>query len=211
MSDSSHNDSADPMDEPRVDFSTRRHQMFPVLNEAEIARVSRFGTVHNYARGERLFEAGQPGKGMFVVLKGVVSINQRDGLGHVQHIVRGGPGEFLAEVGQLTGRPALVDGDLWRRANASLDGRPSARRGQRTDLATGAALLPVHSYYEPDVAVTDIGPALDVSSGDVGVITQALADRFAVNIAAHPADWHMLQPQWVSDLPDERRARIAGG
>jgi KDO2-lipid IV(A) lauroyltransferase len=78
-------------------------------------------------------------------------------------------------------------------------------------LATGAPLLPVHSYYEPDVAVTDIGPALDVSSGDVGVITQALADRFAVNIAAHPADWHMLQPQWVSDLPEERRARITGG
>ena len=37
--------------------------------------------------------------------------------------------------------PALVDGDLWRRANASLDGRPSPRRGQRNDLATGAALL----------------------------------------------------------------------
>jgi KDO2-lipid IV(A) lauroyltransferase len=78
-------------------------------------------------------------------------------------------------------------------------------------LATGAALLPVHSYYEPDVAVTDIGPALDTSSGDVGAITQALADRFAVNIAAHPADWHMLQPQWISDLSEERRARITGG
>ncbi|MET0475611.1 MAG: phosphatidylinositol mannoside acyltransferase [Mycobacterium sp.] len=77
-------------------------------------------------------------------------------------------------------------------------------------LATGAALLPVHSYYAPDVAVTDVGAALDVSSGDVGVITQALADRFTVNIAAHPADWHMLQPQWISDLSDERRSRLGG-
>jgi DNA invertase Pin-like site-specific DNA recombinase len=37
--------------------------------------------------------------------------------------------------------PPLVDGELWRRANANLDGRPASRRGQRTDLTTGAALL----------------------------------------------------------------------
>ena len=54
-------------------------------------------------------------------------------------------------------------------------------------------------------------PELDTSSGDVTAITQALADRFAVNIAAYPADWHMLQPQWLADLPDERRARLDGG
>ncbi|BBZ28184.1 phosphatidylinositol mannoside acyltransferase [Mycolicibacterium madagascariense] len=78
-------------------------------------------------------------------------------------------------------------------------------------LATGAALLPVHSYYEPDVAVTDIGAPLDLSSGDVGEITQALADRFGANIGAHPADWHMLQPQWIADLSEERRVRITGG
>jgi DNA invertase Pin-like site-specific DNA recombinase len=37
--------------------------------------------------------------------------------------------------------PALVDGDLWRRAGASLDSRPSSRRGQRNDLTTAAAML----------------------------------------------------------------------
>jgi phosphatidylinositol dimannoside acyltransferase len=77
-------------------------------------------------------------------------------------------------------------------------------------LATGAALLPVHSHFEPDVAVTAIGAPLDISSGDVGTIIQALADEFTTNIAAHPADWHMLQPQWLADLSDERRSRLAG-
>src|SRR3989442_561481 len=47
---------------------------------------------------------------MFVVLKGLVTISQRDGLGHVVPIVRQGPGQFLAEVAQLSGRFALVDG-----------------------------------------------------------------------------------------------------
>jgi KDO2-lipid IV(A) lauroyltransferase len=77
-------------------------------------------------------------------------------------------------------------------------------------LETGAALLPVHSYYEPDVAVTDIGPSVDTSSGSVATITQTLADVFGKNIAAHPADWHMLQPQWIADLSEERRARLTG-
>jgi KDO2-lipid IV(A) lauroyltransferase len=58
--------------------------------------------------------------------------------------------------------------------------------------------------------VVQIDEALDTSSGDVGVITQALADRFAVNIAAHPQDWHMLQPQWLADLSAQRRARLEG-
>ncbi|MCV7193548.1 phosphatidylinositol mannoside acyltransferase [Mycolicibacterium brumae] len=78
-------------------------------------------------------------------------------------------------------------------------------------LETGAPLHPAHCWNlsNPDGWVCDILPALDTSSGDVQVITQALADVFAERIAAHPADWHMLQPQWIADLSAERRARLA--
>ena len=75
-------------------------------------------------------------------------------------------------------------------------------------LATGAPLHPAHVYYDGADCVVQIDDALDTSSGDVGTITQALADRFAVNIAAHPQDWHMLQPLWLSDLSERRRARL---
>jgi thioredoxin reductase (NADPH) len=90
--------------------SARREQMFPALTESEIARISRFGTLHRYPAGARLFAAGERGPGMFVVLKGSVTISQRDGLGNVVPIVRQGRGQFLAEVGQLSGAFALVDG-----------------------------------------------------------------------------------------------------
>ena len=80
----------------------------------------------------------------------------------------------------------------------------------RLAIETGAPLHPAHVYYDGDDCVVQIDDALDTSSGDVGVITQALADRFAVNIAAHPADWHMLQPQWLADLSAQRRARLDG-
>jgi thioredoxin reductase (NADPH) len=100
------------MDEVNVPpgMASRAEQMFPILGETDTARIARFGTLVRYRRGECLFCAGEPGPGMFLILSGLVAISQRDGLGHVTPIVRQGPGEFLAEVGQLSGAPALVDG-----------------------------------------------------------------------------------------------------
>lgn len=75
-------------------------------------------------------------------------------------------------------------------------------------LETGAALLPVHCWFTPGGWGMRVYPELNTSSGDIGVITQALAEVFARNIAAHPEDWHMLQPQWLADLSEERRASL---
>ena len=82
-------------DAPTEILTTRRHQMFPVLTEAEIARITASGRAALRAR-RRLFTAGEPSPGMFVVLKGVVAISQRDGLGHVVPIVQQGPGHSSA-------------------------------------------------------------------------------------------------------------------
>ena len=72
--------------------------------------MRRFGELRTYRHGETLFETGKPGPGMFVVLSGHVAITLRDGLGHVTPVIDQGPGQFLAEIGQLSGRVALVDG-----------------------------------------------------------------------------------------------------
>jgi thioredoxin reductase (NADPH) len=88
----------------------RHEQTFPSLTPQEIARMRRFGDIRHYKHGDMLFETGKPGRGMFVILSGHVAITQRDGLGHVAPIIDQGPGQFLAEIGQLSGRVALVDG-----------------------------------------------------------------------------------------------------
>jgi thioredoxin reductase (NADPH) len=88
----------------------RYEQTFPALTAQEIARMRRFGEDRNYRNGEALFETGKPGPGLFVVLSGHVAITQRDGLGRITPIIDQGPGQFLAEIGQLSERPALVDG-----------------------------------------------------------------------------------------------------
>src|SRR6267154_1587338 len=88
----------------------RHEQTFPALTPQEIARMRRFGDLRTYKHGDMLFETGKPGPGMFVILSGHVAITQRDGLGHVTPVIEQVPGQFLAETGQLSGRPALVDG-----------------------------------------------------------------------------------------------------
>src|SRR5690242_730223 len=95
---------------PRAVSFARPEQTFPTLTPHEIDRMRRFGEVRRYKSGEALFEAGKPGPGMFVVLSGLVSITHRDGLGHVTPIIDQPAGQFLAEIGQLSGRVALVDG-----------------------------------------------------------------------------------------------------
>jgi len=88
----------------------RYEQTFPELTPHEIARMRRFGEPRSYHSGDLLFETGKVGPGMFVILTGHVTITQRDGLGNVTPVIDQGPGQFLAEIGQLSGRVALVDG-----------------------------------------------------------------------------------------------------
>jgi len=90
--------------------------------------------------------------------------------------------EFFGEACRMPGGPALLA------------------------ATTGAALLPVALWFTADggwgqwiggpVQLEGRRLADKVRSG-----TQSLADAFEKQIAQHPADWHMLQKLWLSDLP----------
>lgn len=94
---------------PQPTIERRRDQMFPDLDPLEIERVRRFGEVRAYAADEALFTAGEAGHGLIVILAGSVEITQRDSSHHNVPIVTHGPGQFMGELAQLAGRPALVD------------------------------------------------------------------------------------------------------
>ena len=74
-------------------------------------------------------------------------------------------------------------------------------------LRTGATLLPVTLAFLPQGWQITFHPP--VPHTDVATMTQRMADAFAAGIAAHPADWHMLQRLWLDDLSadDPRRVR----
>jgi phosphatidylinositol dimannoside acyltransferase len=124
------------------------------------------------------------------------------------------PFEVLAERLRDNGIVCLMaDRDLTR-SGVQVDffGEPTRMPAGSAKLAleTGAVVLATHCYNTRDSWVFDVSPALDTSSGDVSTITQAMADRFARGIAAHPEDWHMMQPQWLADLSEERQAKLRG-
>ncbi len=107
----------------------------------------------------------------------------------------------------------MADRDLSRRGvEVDFFGEPSRLPAGPAKLAieTGAPLFPAHCWFDGDGWGCAVYEPIDTSSGDVSAVTQALAVRFAANIAAHPEDWHMMQPQWVADLSDERRAHLEG-
>ncbi|HZW53231.1 MAG TPA: cyclic nucleotide-binding domain-containing protein, partial [Candidatus Elarobacter sp.] len=90
-------------------IDTRRDQMFPTLDAAEIERVRRFGTLRAFAPGERLAQVGDVGGGLSIVLSGEVEVTRYESSGRPALIVTHRPGAFLGELAQLSGRPALVD------------------------------------------------------------------------------------------------------
>src|SRR3984885_8834356 len=94
---------------PQLTIDRRRDQMFPDLDPLEIERVRRFGEVRSFAAGEALSTVGEIGLGLIVVLAGKVDITQRGQSGDRNLIVTHGPGQFMGELAQLAGRPALVD------------------------------------------------------------------------------------------------------
>lgn len=66
---------------------------------------------------------------------------------------------------------------------------------------TGAALMPMVSWYTDDGWGTRIHPRIRATGPDeIHSATQSIADVFAGEIATHPADWHMLQKIWLDDL-----------
>ncbi|MBS2534560.1 phosphatidylinositol mannoside acyltransferase [Catenulispora sp. NF23] len=73
-------------------------------------------------------------------------------------------------------------------------------------VQTGAALLPVRLWY-PSYGRMSIRvgreipvPADGKRPEKVAVMCQQLADAYAEGIAAHPADWHMMQKFFLADL-----------
>jgi lauroyl/myristoyl acyltransferase len=78
---------------------------------------------------------------------------------------------------------------------------------------TGAALVPVHLYFDGAGWGQRIGTPIDLGAGRlrerVQRGTQALASAFEAGIAAYPQDWHMLQRLWLADLDQVTQATLA--
>jgi phosphatidylinositol dimannoside acyltransferase len=70
-------------------------------------------------------------------------------------------------------------------------------------LRTGAPLYAADLWFTPERTMGEIrridlpGPDEGTLAERVKLVTQRLADAYAIGIARHPQDWHMLQKLWL--------------
>ena len=115
-------------------LDTRRDQMFPVLAAAEIDRLRRFGEVRRFAKGDFLARVGEVSPGLLVFLSGEIQVTPHDRPD--EPIVIYHAGQFLGELAQLSGRPALADA---AQALVMMDGMTLPGRQGLAVVAHGAA------------------------------------------------------------------------
>lgn len=96
----------DAKNDPEI---SRAHQTFPVPSLQDQARMLPFGSVVVLESTELLHAAGRPVRGLFVILRGSVEGTRRDGLGRSRLVHVFAEGEFLGELGGLSGAPAQID------------------------------------------------------------------------------------------------------
>lgn len=158
-----------------------------------VQRYGQFTTVAERLKPEALFDA---------------FVGFREGLGFEVVSLTGGPRPPFARLREVLEAGGIVC--LLGERDMKGRGVPVEFFGEATTfpagpaklaIDTGAALIVAHSWFTGDRANPgwglSAGPRIEVGSLEDTV--QRVADEFARNIAAHPQDWHMLQPLWPAD------------
>ena len=95
----------------------RSMDLFGELGEGELARIARLLKEHKVSENEVIFNQGDPGDGLYIVLQGRVRIATTDSFGRERVLAFYGPGEFFGDMAVLTGAPRSAT------ASASSDAR----------------------------------------------------------------------------------------
>jgi thioredoxin reductase (NADPH) len=93
-------------------LDTRRDQMFPVLDAAQMETARRFasGPARTFAPRELIFAPGARHVPAWLVLEGSIEVARRDGLGHETGIAVERACQFSGDISQLSDRGALATG-----------------------------------------------------------------------------------------------------
>lgn len=88
---------------------SRRHQIFPTLNEEQFNVLTQYGERRQFKVGEVLFSEGDRHIPMYVIISGEIEIT-RNTVNGPHHVTTHGPGGLSGEVGTLAGRAAIATG-----------------------------------------------------------------------------------------------------
>ncbi|RUO99551.1 FAD-dependent oxidoreductase [Hyphomicrobium sp.] len=218
--------------EPQSTIAKRREQMFPLLEPHEVERVRRFGETKTFHRGDYLAKIDEVGAGLIIVLSGHVDISQRDMLGASKHIVTHGPGSFMGELAQMSGRPSLVDAIATDDVEAVVIAPSKLRSLLIAEAELGERIMRALILRRVGLLETGAGPVIIGPAGDSDVLrlqnflsrnghphtdldpetdveARALIERFHVDKSALPI---VLCPsgEFLQNPPELKLARCIG-
>jgi thioredoxin reductase (NADPH) len=136
--------------------------MFPVLDDAQLARLAAWGQPRKVEAGEILYDQGDTSHGVFVVLDGsleVLGVSRDESLLRVV-----GRGMFTGEVNQLSGRRSLVRCRAREAGTVAEVGRQNLRRILQTDSVLGEILLRAFLLRRVFLIANSPGDALLIGS-----------------------------------------------
>src|ERR1044071_8085227 len=106
----------------------RSMDLFAELEDAEVSRVARLLKEFKASENEVIFQQGEAGDSLYIVLSGRVRIATTDHFGRERVLAFYGPGEFFGDIAALTGEPRSAT------ASASTDVRLLQLRKEDFDL-----------------------------------------------------------------------------
>lgn len=112
---------------------------FPLLTQAEIDQLAKYGERFTFQDGDALWEAGESDYCFYVILSGAASI--RDSKDSVNEVARHEPGHFSGDVDLMTSRPAPVGGYAVGPTEALRLSAESVREVVRVEQELGGKLL----------------------------------------------------------------------
>jgi thioredoxin reductase (NADPH) len=172
-----------------VDLVGRRHQLFPVLLPEEIKRLRRFGDDARWEQGGLIFESGKNCTGMVVLISGSARVSRDDGLGNRVTIVEHEAGEFIADIGQLSGRPSMVDAVAIEPVEALVIAPAALRALLVAEAELGARIMRALILRRANLIETgDCGPLLIAPAASAGVVA---LQRF---LTANAVPYTLLDP-----------------
>src|SRR5215208_4359362 len=89
----------------RVIELLRSMDLFGDLAEDELSKIARVLKEHKFDENDVIFNQGEPGDALYVVLQGRVRIATSDNFGRERVLAFYGPGEFFGDIAVLTGAP----------------------------------------------------------------------------------------------------------
>ncbi|HEX4445159.1 MAG TPA: FAD-dependent oxidoreductase [Polyangiaceae bacterium] len=187
----------------------RREQMFPRLDEAQLARIAAHAEKRAIRKGEILFDQGTANPGVFILLSGTLEV-VRPRFDGEDPIVVHHRGEFTGEVNILAGRRSLVRGRVGEDGEALYFETTAFRRLAESDSELSEIFMRAFILRRVSLIARGMGDAvvlgsvhsggtlrlrefftrnghpysyLDVESDDR---VQALLDRFKVGVEDVP-------------------------